>query len=186
MLRRVSESPRGGTAPAEVDSYLLAWADLRRRRAWAWISLLAWVPVGGGLSALAHWALGRVLPFDPGFLVALPLMGVLIWLSIRADAFRCPRCNNPFFHRTLMHNGWSRHCLNCGIKIGTPQSIGQDIERQIADTEWMRRRLGLHVPVFVVAVVVFLVGFNLWLHRHVQIDRCLDQGGRWVNGACER
>jgi hypothetical protein len=88
MLRRASEPAHGGAPPAEVDSYLLAWADLRRRRGWVWISFLAWMPVGGDLSAVAHWALARFLPFEPALLVAPPLVGVIVWLSIRADAFR--------------------------------------------------------------------------------------------------
>jgi hypothetical protein len=112
-------------------------------------------------------------------------MAVILGLSIHADAFRCPRCKNPFSRRTLVHNGWTRHCLNCGLKIGTPQSIGQDIERQIADTEWMRRRLRVHVPIFIVAIVLFLA-ITFWFTRHVQIDRCLDHGGRWVHGCCEQ
>src|SRR5258706_3734838 len=82
-------------APAP-DPYLVAWADLRRRRTRFWIAFLTWFPVAGGLSVLAHWALGRVLPIEPEPLVGLPLVALTIWLAIHNVLFRCPRCGEQF------------------------------------------------------------------------------------------
>jgi DNA-directed RNA polymerase subunit RPC12/RpoP len=120
----VSESPYRASPPAEVDAYLLAWADLRKRRIRMWIAFLSWVPVGGGLSVLAE----RLLPFNLGLLVALPLMTLVVGLSIHAALFRCPRCGERFQVGRSLKDPKGRRCMNCGIRIGTSKSTDQDDE----------------------------------------------------------
>lgn len=42
--------------------------------------------------------------------------------------------------------------------------------------------------ILVCAIAAALIGLAIWLARAIDIDRCLDSGGRWnaVLAACER
>jgi hypothetical protein len=121
-------------APGPPDTYLVAWARLRRRRVVmrvaaivlfvlvAPMSVLTWVPPDARVTGLAL-----------GLLLTVPV--ALFALSL-VEPFRCPACHRPFFPSTAAEAGSARSCAHCGIEMGTPERKGtrwpdeSDIEAQ--------------------------------------------------------
>lgn len=139
----VPESPyRGASASTAVDAYLVAWADLRKRRTRRFIAFFALVPVGGGLGLLADAELRRLLPFEPALLVAVPMMACLAALIVHVALFRCPRCGMEFHRRGLAGIWWARRCMHCGIPTGTSKAQDDEAElvRQKADAAHVKVR----------------------------------------------
>ncbi len=48
--------------------------------------------------------------------VAVSWFFALIILDRKAAGFKCPRCGKYYFNRGLYHNGFTKECLNCGLK----------------------------------------------------------------------
>ncbi len=92
--------------PPSPDAYAEAWARIRRRRRIGWAGL-ALLPVGALLCTAVPFA-------------GVATVGVSLLMMMTAGPGKCPRCGKPFARRVYFHNGFTRHCLNCGIKIGTP------------------------------------------------------------------
>jgi uncharacterized protein (DUF983 family) len=138
--------PYRAPPPMEADPYAMAWADLRRRRTRAWVAILAWLPVGGVVGALAEMALRPLLPVERirGLLIGPPLLAIFAWFQIHRALFRCPKCGNKFHSTFLCGNPWTRRCLNCGIQMGTPKA--QDDEAEHARQEADAARLKAQPP----------------------------------------
>jgi hypothetical protein len=96
--------------PVPPDPYLLAWADLRRRRAAMLGASTLCVPVS---------LLAATLAGAPGLIIVLPAMGAAAVASLRWSTFECPRCGQYFMGRPASND---RACARCGIKEGTPRS----------------------------------------------------------------
>lgn len=89
-----------------------------RRRLWfaVWFTALLG-PLCLVLAGRAYPPLGGWVP-----LIWLPTLAVLLF---RLGGFMCPRCGRNFseVQRRFFfgyHNGFTRHCLHCGLKAGTP------------------------------------------------------------------
>ncbi|UHQ21871.1 hypothetical protein LVB77_14475 [Lysobacter sp. 5GHs7-4] len=94
------------------SSYALAWNDYRRRVRWF---LGVWL---GGFVIAA--AVGMVLDhLSTGEWAMIAVGG--IWLSsfaiagFRLQAFRCPRCQQPFFNQRWSYWPFAGACLHCGL-----------------------------------------------------------------------
>lgn len=47
--------------------------------------------------------------------VAVPWMVAFFVVGMRLARFRCPRCGKPFMRTWWYHNGFTRHCVHCGL-----------------------------------------------------------------------
>jgi hypothetical protein len=119
---RVSETPYRVAPPKPPDPYLVAWADLRRRRTLALLAFFLWAPAGaipgGLLCILTGW------PWkDVGWFFALPAWLMTIFLLLRYSLFACPQCGSRLSGRGIetVIAMWKRRCPICGIRIGTPK-----------------------------------------------------------------
>jgi hypothetical protein len=100
--------------PKPPDPYLVAWADLRRRRR---LSFVSGVPV-----LLA--SIGCL--FLPEYWLALSL---LLFATVASFAcgrsvarFPCPHCGKRFSTTPTWRPPWN--CDYCGIAVGTPKDPG--------------------------------------------------------------
>lgn len=64
-----------------------------------------------GLNALFNLFVSR----DSLFFLAWIIAALVAVISNRPE-FKCPRCNKPFYRRAAFYNGFTRKCLNCGLK----------------------------------------------------------------------
>jgi hypothetical protein len=116
--RPVSDSPYRVPVPRPPDPYLVGWANLRRRKAFAWAAALLWA-LAFTVTLPAMVARTRVV----GIAAAVT---VVCWVSrivgnIVLVRFRCPRCGSSFYGaRRTRAPWWSSACVTCGIAIGTP------------------------------------------------------------------
>jgi hypothetical protein len=109
----VSEQPYRAPVPVPLDPYAASWADLKRRRLW----------VVGGVVWLVVAVLMSSRPKGHPSLTTVVMTFALIALSMWAERFRCPRCAERFCRKGwFFHNGFTRHCLHCGLKVGTLKS----------------------------------------------------------------
>jgi predicted RNA-binding Zn-ribbon protein involved in translation (DUF1610 family) len=102
------------------DTYMIAWASLRRRRRTVLILFFTWpLAVGVGIKLL-HFLTeapeNQLAPF-----VAIPVV-LVVFVFIATFSFACPRCGKEFYRMNSYRNPFSKECLNCGIRIGTPKS----------------------------------------------------------------
>jgi hypothetical protein len=125
----VFDAPYRAPLPVEPDPYLVAWADLRRRRRSA-------AGAFGPSLAASLFAVVFTMPALLG--VAAVLFGAS-WVAWRyLSAFRCPSCSHSFVHGRLRRHerGWSdRQCGYCGIAIGTPKSAVVELEMRRAQAQ---------------------------------------------------
>jgi hypothetical protein len=80
-----------------------------RRRQWGF----------GGL-ALMLVGTGFVLYGPP--LVGLVPAALGVGLTAYSQWAKCPHCGKKFARRGVVQNSFTRTCLNCGVKIGTPKT----------------------------------------------------------------
>jgi hypothetical protein len=99
-----------GTGSARYDR---AWEHLTIARRVLFGSVVLYVPCLGIMSLLG---LGRLAVESVawGWLAAILVIGVLLGL------LRCPRCERPFTHGRFWHNTFTRECVHCGLRLGTP------------------------------------------------------------------
>jgi len=113
----VSETPYREPTP---DGYSAAWADLRRRRRAAALTIASWVGVMGAMpvagAAAGSVGAGAVL------ISGLVLMGWLLRPKMRIDCFNCPACGKTFSRLRFAQNDFARRCVHCGIEMGTPKN----------------------------------------------------------------
>jgi hypothetical protein len=102
------------------DAYLRAWVSLRQRRRNMWIVFFAWpFAIAVGIKIL-HFLTGalenQIAPYVaiPVFLMAFVLMATF--------SFPCPRCGKEFYRKNSYRNPFSKECLNCRIRVGTPKN----------------------------------------------------------------
>lgn len=104
--------------PVPPDPYLVAWAELRRRRVLAVTSffLLPATVVAMDIPVVARAGGAPMLASTVAILV----------LTLRARFFRCPHCRKPFSARFRLFASarlpWHRHCLHCRIEMGTAKA----------------------------------------------------------------
>ncbi len=115
----MTESPYRKQRGRPADPYLAVWAEFARKRRSVWIVFFAWPFVGALgvwlLSVVTGGATREVAPF-----VLIPTI-VLTAIIMEGTRFICPRCEKPFYSKGQYGNPFSRRCLNCGIRIGTPK-----------------------------------------------------------------
>jgi hypothetical protein len=88
-----------------------AWRDYRRRRLFAIVVFLSYMPVVAGIGM----PLAKVLGENAIGAVALSHMAIWLLAIIRLGWFRCPRCRNAFHVLRLYGNPLARRCLHCGL-----------------------------------------------------------------------
>jgi hypothetical protein len=114
----VPEVPYRASLGPPPDPYLVAWVDLRRRRAWSLVILTAYLVVSSAV-------LANRLPLPWGAFLRIGAGGVggLLGFVFPHSRFRCPHCGKKF-------QGWRwKVCRACGIPIGTPKSAVLDGEK---------------------------------------------------------
>jgi predicted RNA-binding Zn-ribbon protein involved in translation (DUF1610 family) len=52
--------------------------------------------------------------------LAVAVPGVV--LATYAEWAKCPHCGKKFARRGVFHNSFTRKCLNCGVRLGTPKA----------------------------------------------------------------
>jgi hypothetical protein len=107
----MADPPYRAPVPIPPDPYLRAWSDLRRRR----------VCFSAGMAALLAAALLHSKQMVSLGTPVLVVGVVTILLSIYCESFHCPHCSEQFCRRGLARNPFSRRCLHCRIKVGTPK-----------------------------------------------------------------
>ena len=116
--RPVSDSPYRVPVPRPPDPYLVAWANLRRRKAFAWAAVLLW--------ALALTVTVPAIVARAPVVSIAAAVTVVCWVSgivgkVALAHFRCPRCGSSFYGERRTRAPWSSACVTCGIEIGTPK-----------------------------------------------------------------
>lgn len=105
-----------------------AWTKLARRKRMFLVSLVAALPVCGGLGLLASRTVGSRWPVAE-LLAGWPLL--MFALSARVRRFPCPRCGRPFVYaagsnRISRNRFWVLDCVHCGPKAGTSEAAVRD------------------------------------------------------------
>jgi hypothetical protein len=75
------------------------------------------------------WGFGGLALVIVGFGLifgGLPLLGlgpaaIGMGLTTYGEWAKCPHCRKKFARRGVYHNTFTRKCLNCGVRIGTPK-----------------------------------------------------------------
>jgi hypothetical protein len=86
-----------------------------------WLVFFSWPVAITGVLAIFRRVTGAsdAALFGP---IVVPIGVTAFATMFVLSRFACPRCGKPFASRPLFSNILTRHCLNCGIKIGTPKS----------------------------------------------------------------
>jgi hypothetical protein len=95
------------------DAYAPVWESMLRRRKWMGIA-----PAPGCAGALlcVH---GRAWSIVLG--VSLLLIGLA--MGAYGTPGKCPRCGKRFDGWWFFQSSYTKKCLHCGIRIGTPQEM---------------------------------------------------------------
>jgi len=114
-----------------MDHYLVAWANLRKRR----LVRRAYVAVfvGTVIVAVAAGLPSGVVPLGQhlgtnllmeavGALLGFACLGLLVVGVRHFLPFVCPRCGQPFFHGLMSEIGPAKSCAECGLAVGVPES----------------------------------------------------------------
>jgi hypothetical protein len=116
--RPVSDSPYRVPAPRPPDPYLVAWANLRRRKAFAWAAALLWA-LAFTITLPAIVARARVVGIAAAVTAVCWVSGIVG--NIVLAHFRCPRCGSNFYGARRTRAPWSSACVTCRIEMGTPK-----------------------------------------------------------------
>jgi hypothetical protein len=107
-------SPPDKRGRPQHGPYSSGWRDYRRRRRLVllcWASPLLWFPLYALLAAAVGSGAHSLFPvFSVLSLGGFGCGG--LWLT----AWRCPRCERPYFRRGLSSNAFARRCMHCGLK----------------------------------------------------------------------
>jgi hypothetical protein len=102
--------------PRPPDPYLVAWANLRRRKAFAWAAALLWA-LAFTVTLPAIVARARVVGIAAAVTAVCWVSGIVG--NIVLAHFRCPRCGSCFYGARRTRAPLSSACVTCGIEIGT-------------------------------------------------------------------
>jgi hypothetical protein len=149
-LRTVPDGPYRAPLPIKPDPYMVAWADLRRRRIIGWVafglnvllvlllsrSLLHVQTEIGDAWGCDPWPCYYLLPDllrERAVVLGAMCVPIGIWVaaSIYRRTFRCPHCGRRFSTKR-------RGCGHCGVRVGTPKSDVVDAKRR-ADAAYPTR-----------------------------------------------
>jgi hypothetical protein len=119
--RRSAKMPYRQAPPRPEDPYLVAWAQLRRRRTRAWAITAGYVAFAMTTACLYERLSGHRIGRAPFSVLTFPVLAIFFALRKRAHDFRCPRCGERFEAQRGVRNPTTRRCLNCGIAMGTPK-----------------------------------------------------------------
>jgi hypothetical protein len=106
----VRDAPYRAPLPVPPDPYAVAWADLRRRRVWTFVFMIAYLVTLLGV----FYATRLHLPGSGPASVAWGLLSAVSSFLYPTHRFRCPHCG----HKEAV---WKK-CSACGIRVGTPKS----------------------------------------------------------------
>jgi hypothetical protein len=115
----MSDSPYRVAPPRPPDPYLLAWRDLKRRRA----SMHA---AAGG--ALALWAISLMAPYVGVRLAWLVAILTTVTLFLRIVTFVCPRCGWRFTQKGWTERPFTTVCLHCALPVDERQRQADAID----------------------------------------------------------
>jgi len=97
-------------------AYYGAWLEMRRRRAWVWLTMLAVLPgvaltfvVTALTESEAAFAILGVAAFVPNFVAAQRLF-----------AWKCPRCGKSFFVDFFGVHLFTDECRRCDLPLYAP------------------------------------------------------------------
>ena len=107
--------PGKGKGVRVLTDYRKEWKSYRRRL-WA---------------AVAAWAVPPVLVKLAGLGGALEIALIAAWLflftlsMVRLYSFRCPRCHEWFFLKSLRNHPLAKNCVHCGLPKHAPSDPDQ-------------------------------------------------------------
>jgi hypothetical protein len=88
------------------------WQDYRRRSKLFWITLLSWAFIG--------------YFFQPTGIPAAIWMALFVLAIFCHASWRCPQCGKDFFCSATFKSGFTRKCLNCGLRKWEGSSFDND------------------------------------------------------------
>ena len=102
-----------GVIRSDTD-YARSWRDLRRREAAIWIVVVSYLPAVA-LAILFVHLFRYDVPERFAAWVAGGWIATYLAASFYRGAFRCPRCDHLFFHRTEDQGVPARACAHCRL-----------------------------------------------------------------------
>ncbi len=119
---------RAATSRPTRDGYAAAWDEYRRNRRSSWIVFFGWPLVGLLIAELIHLTSGDSMNhIGPYVEIPVGLVALVLFHGF-GSSMKCPRCGeHPHVLKTQWsgvsyRNPMSGRCLNCGIRIGAPES----------------------------------------------------------------
>lgn len=97
-------------------AYYAAWLEMRRRRAWVWLTLLAVLP-GMGL------AMAITVLMQSGAALIILGLGAFVPYSVamcRLTYWKCPRCGKAYFVDFLGVHFFTDECRRCNLPLYAP------------------------------------------------------------------
>lgn len=116
-------------ASPDADPYVVVWTGLRRRRLLAIFCFVAWIPVMVAVGPVAERLFGESAAMNI-------VVSVVTWMLFTSAAFirmQCPHCGRPLLQKGWYGNAFSRRCMSCGIRIGTPKSAARIDSGRLSD-----------------------------------------------------
>ena len=85
-------------------------AEIKRRRALAWLLVLGFLPFAGLVSLLA-------VSTTIELWLAFAWLGLAAIAMTRATLFPCPRCSRHYHQFGLVAIPWASRCGSCGLQL---------------------------------------------------------------------
>jgi len=97
------------------------WEEYRRKRNLFWFAFFGFLPSVALVGVLSF----RVFyTFTPAMVAAITGVVFLIIAAERALRFRCPRCGEMFFKKSIDSDSFARRCVHCGLPKYADPAIG--------------------------------------------------------------
>lgn len=163
---------------SEAERYRAAWASYRRRSTAFWIATLLWAPVACLVAAF--------FPDELEVAGVLSVFATWFWLAIRRMAWKCPRCDKPFFRSTLVHNPFARRCVNCRLPKWASKELGPENARRLNQRVSPFDPVSLTVNIASLITLTSAVGFALALLVEGRIGKVAPELSRAQVSALEQ
>lgn len=140
---------------SEAERYRAAWASYRRRSTAFWIATLLWMPVACLVAAF--------VPDQLEVTGVLGLFATWFFLAIRRMAWKCPRCDKPFFRSLLFQNPFARRCVNCRLPKWTTEEPGPENAPRLNQRVWPLDPVSLTANIASLITFTSVIGFAVAL-----------------------